>query len=248
MAARNFTVLPPAHDTLPCRKMRATPTSGAASRFALTLTACGILLLAAGALTVRYIFVDLPGEIAKRTTSHLVETARGIADEVARAFQVQPKVTVEHQTVVEQQASVLKLVTLEKSITERRKVDDTWLQSTKTLEVECDFVVQTGFDLAKPFVIDVANDGATLRVTLPPARVLGVDVRSVRFLRDEDGLWNKLTPADRESALRDLRQSVELNARKSDLLKATRELAEKQLKKLLTTNGRTVTFEPESKQ
>jgi hypothetical protein len=226
--------------------MRATSTSGGATRFTLTLTACIALLLVVGTLTVRYIFVDLPVEIAKRTTSHLAETARDIANEVANAFQVQPRVTVEHRTIVEQQNSVLKLVTLEKTVTERRKIDDTWLQSTKTLEVECDFVVQAGFDLTKPFVIDVDKTGTALHVTLPPAHILGVDLRNVRFLRDEDGLWNKLNAGDREAALRELRQTAELNARKSDMTKAARDLAEKRLAQLLSTNGRTVTFEPEA--
>jgi hypothetical protein len=143
---------------------------------------------------------------------------------------------------------VLKLVPLEKAVTERRRLDNTWLQSTKTLEVECDFVIQAGFDLAQPFVIDVQDDGAALRVTLPPARILDVAVRDVRFLRDEDGFWNKLTPADREAALRELRRGVERSAKETDLAQAARDLAQKRLVELLSAGGRTVSFEPVEKQ
>lgn len=222
-------------------------TSGRAARFTLAFTACLILLLAAGALTVRYIFVDLPAEVARRTTNHLVETARSVANEVSQALQVRPRVTVGRRTVVEQQSEVLKLVTLEKTVTEHRRLDETWLHSTKTLEVECDFVIQAGFDLTQPFVIDVAGDGTDLHVTLPPARILGVGVRDVRFVRDEDGFWNKLTPVDREAALRELRDEVEKNARSSDLPRNARAIAEKRLTELLSGEGRAITFEPAEK-
>jgi len=263
MAARNFTSSEgeaPAEPLLqrgsvgasPSRVKRLTSSSmgrlhGRATRFALTLTACIILLLAAGALTVRYIFVDLPAEIATRATNHLADTARGIANDVVRTFQVRPRVTVGQHTIVEQQNSVLELVTLEKAVTKRRKLDNTWLQSTKTLEVECDLVVRAGFDLTQPFVIELKGDGSALSVSLPPARILGVDLRDVRFLRDEDGFWNKLTPADREAALRELRESVELEARNSDLPQSARELAEKRLSELLSMPGRTITFESAKK-
>ena len=221
---------------------------GRATRYVITLTLCALLLVGVGALTVRYIAVDLPAEILQRTKTQTVDTAREIASEVARAFQVQPRVTVEGRTVVEQQTAVLKFVTLEKTLTERQRIDDSWLHSTKTLEIEADFVVRAGFDLEKPFHIEVEREGASLRVTLPPAEILGVDLRDVRFLRDEDGLWNKLTPADREKAIRELRERVEHSARASDLTRQARTIAEKRLTELLTRGGREVVFEPERKQ
>ena len=141
----------------------------------------------------------------------------------------------------------MQFVTLEKTLTERHRLDESWLQSTKTLEVEADFTVRAGFDLEKPFVIEVDRSGSGLRVTLPPAQILGVDLRDVRFLRDEDGFWNKLTPADREQALRELRARVERNARASDLTDHARILAEKRLTDLLAPGGRSVTFEPAKK-
>jgi hypothetical protein len=213
------------------------------SRFALMLTACLALLVGLGALTVRYVVVDLPGRVTARMKAEAVATAHDIARTVADALQVRPRVVVDRRTVVESRTDVLKLVTLEKTFTERQTIHDTWLHSTKTLEIECDFVVQAGFDLSEPFVIDVENAGGTLRVALPQARILGVSVRDVRFLRDEDGFWNKLTPADREAALTELRRRVERNAAKSGLPGAARKLAEQRLAALLASTGRTVRFE-----
>lgn len=208
-------------------------TAASATRFVLVLTACLIALILAA------------GWMVNRNIAASKSAAIDIANLVMNTIQVRPKVVVNHRTVVEQQSAVLQLVTVERKLTERQRIDDSWLQSTKTLEVEADFIVRAGFDLEKPFVIQVDHSGSALRVTLPPAEILTVDLSDVRFLRDEDGYWNKLTAEDREKALRDSRAQVESQARKSGLTQQARVLAEKRLTDLLTSGGRTVTFEPE---
>jgi hypothetical protein len=213
-------------------------------KFALKLTICGALALLLAVLTARYVFVELPAQVAGRATHGLAQSAGEIANQVAAAFQVRPKVVVARKTLVEQQADVLKLVTPEQSLTERERLDESWLHSTKSLEVEADFVVRAGFDLAKPFVVEIEERTGALRVTLPPAEILSTELRDVRFVKDEDGWWNRLTADDRESALRDLRLRAGLRARESDLLAKARASAEKRLTALLASNGRAVTFEP----
>jgi hypothetical protein len=214
------------------------------TRFVLTLTACGAFALVFAALTARYVFVELPARVAERATHGLAQSAGEIANQVAAAFQVRPKVVVSTKTLVEQQADVLKLVTLEQSLTERERLDESWLHSSKTLEVEADFVVRAGFDLAKPFVVEIEERTGALRVTLPPAEILSTEMRDVRFVHDEDGWWNRITDDDRERTLRDLRLRVGLRARESDLLAKARASAEKRLTNLLASSGRAVTFEP----
>ena len=204
------------------------------------------LLLLLAVLTARYVFVELPARVAERATHGLALSAGEIANQVAAAFQVRPKVVVARKTLVEQQAEVLKLVTLEQSLTERERLDESWLHSTKSLEVEADFVVRAGFDLAKPFVVEIEERTGALRVTLPPAEILSTEVHDVRFVQDEDGWWNRINDDDRERTLRDLRLRVGLQARESDLLAKARASAEKRLTDLLASSGRTVTFEPAS--
>lgn len=201
-------------------------------------------LLAAGFFTVRYVIMDLPDLVAQRATRAAAESAREIAAAVAGAFQIQPQVVIGQRTIVEQRSEVLTLTTVEQTLTERLRMDESWLHSTKTLEVEADFVVRAGFDLEKPFVVRVDAGSGGLRVTLPPAEILGVDVRDVRFLRDESGLWNYLTPEDRERALRELRGRVGVKAREGQLLEQARASAERRLRELLERPGRPVTFEP----
>lgn len=202
--------------------------SAGATRLALALAACAVAVI----LTINWSILPIVREFRQ---------AAETADQVMAAFQVRPKIVAGNRTLVEQQSDVMQVVTMEKTITERRRIDDSWLHSTKTLEVEADVVVRVGFDLAKPFVIDI--DRTTLRVTLPPAEILSVDLRDVRFTHEEDGFWNKLTPADREQALRALRGDIERRARKSDLAQQVRASAEKRLASLLAAGGRSVTFE-----
>jgi len=210
------------------------------------LVLAGVALLVVGALTVGYVAVDLPAEIARRIEGGAAVSAREIAGQVAAAFQVQPKVVVGRRTVVEQRSDVLKLVTVEETFTERQRLDESWLHSTKTLEIEADFVIRAGFDLAQPFVIEVDPGTGALRVTLPPTEILSAELGDVRFVHEEDGWWNRLTPADREAAIRELRLRVGVRARESDLLAKARASAEKRLTDLLASSGRTVTFTPSS--
>ncbi len=204
-----------------------------ATRLVLATTACLLAIILTAGWVVR--------QNIERTKS----AAADIAIRVMDAIQVWPKVTVNHRTIVEQQNAVLQLVTVEKKLTERQRVDDSWLHSTKTFEVEADFVIRAGFDLARPFVIEIDRSAGALRVSLPPAEILGVELRDVRFLHDEDGIWNKLTAGDREAALRELRLRVELQARQSGLRHDARVQAEKKLAEVLASKERPVLFEPE---
>jgi hypothetical protein len=217
---------------------------GGVSRLVLTLTACGALLLLLGGLTARYVLVDLPAEVAGRMTQGAVRTARDVAGQISAAFQVQPKVVVASRTVVSQKSEVLRLVTLEQSITQRETMNESWLHSTKQLEVEGDFVIRVGFDLEKPFVIEVDQASGSLRVKLPPAEILSTELHDIRFLKDEDGLWNRLTDGDREQAIRDLRLRVALQARQSDLRERAVAAAQERISHLLTSSGHEVTFAP----
>jgi hypothetical protein len=208
--------------------------AASATRFAVVVTGCLLALL----LTA--------GWIVRQNIEHTKAAANDIATRVMDALQVRPKIVMNHRTLVEQQNAVLQLTTMEKKLTERQRIDNSWLHSTKTLEVEADLVIRAGFDLSKPFVINIDRSANTLHVTMPPAEILGVELRDVRFPHEEDGVWNKITPEDREEAIRELRLRIQSEARKSPLLHDARAEAEKKLTDLLETNGRSVVFNPEA--
>jgi|GEM_PF-954242 hypothetical protein len=214
-----------------------------ASRFVVTLTACLVVLVLLGLLTVRHVLVDIPGEVMNRVTAHARETAVGVAEDIAGVFQVRPTVVVDGTTFVEQDGEVLEVSTWRQKVTARHRMEHSWLHSTKTFEVAGDFSVNAGFDLSEPFVVEVERDSGRVRVALPPAKILSADLREISIERDENGLWNKLTAADRESAIGALRWRAIKAAERDDILEKARASAEERLRTAL--GGREVTFDPE---
>ncbi len=213
---------------------------GGASRFAVVLTACLIAFLLAAAWTVRWFVIETPATAAERA----VGIAKEVGAEIRDAMQFEPTVMVDNRTIVKQDVTVAKLVTVERPLTETHSYEHRWLGSTKRIVVEGDFIIRAGFDLSKPFVIRVDPDSGTVAATLPPAEVIGIDLVDVRILVDEDGWINQLTRADRENAIDTLRDRAVLHAADSDLLIQARASAEARLESILASEGRQVSFDP----
>lgn len=213
-------------------------------RVAIVVTACLLALLAGVVLAIRHLVVDVPAAAASRAGQGAAEVARSVSEAVVEAFQVRPRIVVKGETIIHQDSEALKLVTIERPITERHRWDHSWLGSTKTFEIEGDFLARAGFDLTKPFVIDFDPDTNRLHAWLPPPEILSVDLVNLRILTDEDGLWNKLTPGDREQALSALREHAARDAAESDLTQRARDAARKRLDSILSTGGREVIFDP----
>ncbi len=202
-------------------------TSASATRFVLAATACVLALLIAATLLARWFIVETPASAAERS----LDIAREIASEVSDALHFQPTVVVASETVIEQDNEAAKLITLERPITETYTWEHTWLRSTKRISVRGDFTLRAGLDLSKPFVIRVDPETGEITSDLPAAEILSVDLTNLRITRDEDGWLNQLTAADREAAIRHLRDRAILQAHDSDLLTEARASAERRLQK-----------------
>ncbi len=211
-----------------------------ASRFALVATACLIALIIVGALVVRWFLVETPASGAERA----IGIARAVAADVSKTLQFQPTVVVNNRTIVQQDAAVAKLVTIERPLTETHSYEHRWMGSTKRIDVEGDFVLRAGFDLSKPFVLRVDPDTGRIIAKLPPAEVLSVELTDLRILRDEDGWINQITGEDREAAIDTLRDRATLHAMESNLLEEARLSVERRLQTILASEGREVSFEP----
>ena len=75
------------------------------------------------------------------------------------------------------------------------------------------FVAKAGYDLTKPFAIDVSADRMTIRATLPPAQLNSLEQTSISAMDDQDGWWNKVSSEERTAAanalLRDAKKSIQ---------------------------------------
>ena len=128
------------------------------------------------------------------------------ADRVSKAFaelgHLQPKITIHDRVFFEQTKSTLELAVVTRETQVERELEHEWLGSKKRMRLRASYMVRAGFDLTQPFTVRV--DGRHVETDLPPPRILSVDTQDVEVLVFENGLWNKISPAELEAELRAL--------------------------------------------
>jgi hypothetical protein len=107
--------------------------------------------------------------------------------------------TVTHGVVVEQMRAVAKLVSSETSVRDVVVYQNRRLGSTKRSLVVVTGKVLAGMDLDEGTQVDVDHAARRVRIVLPPARVLAVEVTQLRTYDERHGLWNPFRPEDRDT-------------------------------------------------
>ncbi len=156
-----------------------------------------------------------------------------LADRFEKAFQFTPEVRVSSVVVVEATRPVVELVTAEKQFIVRHTWENQWLHSTKRVEIEATFTARAGFDLDQPFRLTIDATTGVVGADFPAPKLLSLGMGSVRVLRDEDGLWNKLTEADRTAAFKELEAEADRQAAASHILQEASAEAQRRVKELI---------------
>lgn len=157
--------------------------------------------------------------------------------------------------LMEEIAQISELATAEQSYTVAEKVS-----STNTLFDLVDipftekFFILTYTGSIKAGVnlddASIAVEGATVRVTLPPAQILSdaIDTESFKTLHEQEGLFNPLHVDDVTQYLDKTRQEAEAAALAGDVLAEAQANAEESVRALLTAalpEGYAIEFETE---
>ncbi len=106
---------------------------------------------------------------------------------------------VTHGVVVERVRAVAQLVTSETTVRDVVVYENRRLGSTKRSLVVVTGKVMAGIDLDAGTQVDVDQREHRVRIVLPPAKVLGVEVTQLRTYDERSGLWNPFRPADRDT-------------------------------------------------
>lgn len=175
-------------------------------------------------------------------TDSAKETARIVASTFERAFNFTPEITVDSVVVIAANTPVLEVTTVARQARVRETWSQTWLHSTKTIEIEATFTARAGYDLRDTFQIQIDPRTGNLGATLPAPRILDIGMSEVRVLRDEDGLWNKLTNEDRSQAYAALEKRARAQFEKTNLVAAAQQEGEKRVRELLDAAGRRAQF------
>lgn len=109
------------------------------------------------------------------------------------------RTTITEAAIVERLQSVAKLVTTEAMVRDVVTYEQTWLGSTKRALVIVTGKALVGIDLkVKPRITVRARD-KHVTLEFPRAKLLGVDVISLKTYDENRGLWNPFHPADRDT-------------------------------------------------
>lgn len=171
-----------------------------------------------------------------------LKAANAMQAEFVAAMNLTPRITVEHAIVFAQTSPTLELVTATRDALAQHRLSETWMHSTKEFEIEARFTARAGFALRDPFVVNVPLGSKKIEISLPRAKILAMDMADFRILRDEDGLWNKLTGKDRERAIRALQRTARKDFENTDLLGAATAEAQRRVSEIVRSVGAEAVF------
>jgi hypothetical protein len=147
---------------------------------------------------------------------------------------------VTHGVVVEQVRSVAQLVTSETTVRDVVVYENRRLGSTKRSLVVVTGKVMAGIDLDAGTRVDLDHGERRVRVGLPPAKVLGVEVTQMRTYDERSGLWNPFRPADRDTIYYLARRQLISAAGELGVAAHAEESARRLLGALINPDGYTV--------
>ncbi|MBA3673044.1 MAG: DUF4230 domain-containing protein [Gemmatimonadaceae bacterium] len=159
---------------------------------------------------------------------------------VGRASWFTDRERVTQAVVVQRTRDVARLVTSETTLRDVLVYENSRYGSTKRALVVVTGRVLAGIDLTGGADVRVDEAARRIHVSLPQARVLGVEVTDLRTYDERSGLWNPFRPADRDSIFRRARAQLVTTAGELETARRAETSARRLLTSLLTTDGYTV--------
>ena len=147
---------------------------------------------------------------------------------------------ISHDVVVSQIRAVAKLVSSEATVRDVVAYSNTWYGSTKQSLVVVTGKLTAGIDLRDNPEVNIDHDAKQIRITIPPANLLGVEVIDMKTYEERGGLWNPFKPSDRDAIQRQVRAQLTAAEQQTDRLRHANNSAAEMLKMLLGKDGYTV--------
>ncbi|HEX6225839.1 MAG TPA: DUF4230 domain-containing protein [Chryseolinea sp.] len=178
-------------------------------------------------VTAYMLFVFIPARIAQQT----YDGAKQIGQDIANAFNVTPQIKVNNTIILQQQTPILELATVSQKFEHRYGWVNTWLGSTKKIDIRGTFEAKAGFDLNQKFSIDIEGNNAT--VTLPKPKLLSIEPQNDVTFRDENGVWNWVDAEDRAKAMNAFTRDARRYGEQGKLIEQARLEMETKLREIL---------------
>ena len=150
------------------------------------------------------------------------------------------RTTITHAVAVGRMEAVGKLVTSETGLRDVVVYQDTRLGSTKRSLVVVTGKAMVGVDLKHQSKIDIDEAARRIRITVPHARLIGVDISELKTYDESRGLWNWFHPSDRDEIYGQARDQLRAAASDLSVLQHAEQSARELLSALFAADGYTV--------
>ena len=158
-------------------------------------------------------------------------------------FGAHENTSVTQALVVERMRAVAKLVTSETSVRDVVTYNNTWYGSTKRSLVVVSGKINAGVNLDRGSEVVVDDKAKTIRLSLPRAEILGVEISDMRTYDERGGLWNPFTPQDRDAIIRVARAQLAKSGYEMKILEHAESSAKTLLESMFSTDGYTARVE-----
>jgi hypothetical protein len=165
--------------------------------------------------------LDLPSKIASRTATGVRE---GVAEVFVDLLHVRPEIREGTKVVWGQTSARSEVIVAAKKIEVVYDWEHRWLGSRKVIRLTQSFELKAGFDLGKPFWVEVGPKEGEATAHLPAPEILAVTPVGKVSYRDEDGWWNKVTNEDRSLAYQSMAVEARKQGEKGSLLEEAKEM------------------------
>lgn len=196
-----------------------------------------IALIIVGTIAAYVVLVTIPTQLAKRS----YEAAKTLGEDFKNAFHFTPQVTVNNTIVLNQQTPILELAVLSQNFEHQYQWTNTWLKSTKQIDITGTFETKVGFNLNQQVSIILQDDRAT--VSLPEPTILSVESKGDIVYRDEDGIWNWVNTEDRSKATNSFIQDARKYSEQAPFVQDAKIKLEEKLKKILQPYAKEIRIE-----
>ena len=147
---------------------------------------------------------------------------------------------ISHDVVVEQVRAVAKLVSSEATVRDVIVYENTWYGSTKRSLVVVTGRLLAGIDLRDNPDVTIDHAARTIRIRIPPAKLIAVEIRDMHTYDERGGLWNPFTREDRDAIQQQARAQLTAAGSQLELIRHANDSAIELLRMLLARNGYTV--------
>lgn len=155
-------------------------------------------------------------------------------------FATRNETNVSHDVVVSQLRAVAKLVSSEATVRDVVAYENTWYGSTKHSLVVVTGRLTAGIDLGDSSDVSIDSKAKKIKIVIPPAKLMGVEVLDMKTYDERGGLWNPFRPSDRDAIQRQVRAQLVAAGQQTELLRHANTSAIQMLQLLLAKDGYTV--------